>query len=66
MRSHRFVIPVLLLGLVGSGFTLDRVLTCDDGCTRKALFNLPDGSPIETVLMLYEDRATACVSSQSG
>lgn len=49
-----------------SGLTLDRVLTCDDGCTRKALFQLEDGSPIETVLMLYQDRATVCVSSQSG
>lgn len=38
----------------------------DDGLTRKALFNLPDGSPVESVLMVYPDRATVCVSSQSG
>lgn len=38
----------------------------DDGLTRKALFALPDGSPIEAVLMVYPDRATVCVSSQSG
>ncbi len=41
-------------------------LECDDGDTHKALFALPDGSPAETVLMVYPDRATACVSSQSG
>ena len=38
----------------------------DDGLTRKALFALPDGSPVESVLMVYPDRATVCVSSQSG
>ncbi len=38
----------------------------DGGLTRKALFKLADGSPVETVLMVYEDRATVCVSSQSG
>ncbi len=38
----------------------------DAGMTRKALFKLPDGSPVETVLMVYPDRATVCVSSQSG
>jgi len=38
----------------------------DDGLTRKAVFALPDGSPVESVLMVYPDRATVCVSSQSG
>jgi len=38
----------------------------DGGLTRKALFKLEDGSPIEAVLMVYKDRATVCVSSQSG
>lgn len=38
----------------------------DEGMTRKALFKLADGSPIESVLMVYPDRATVCVSSQSG
>lgn len=37
-----------------------------DGQTRKALFRLPDGAEIETVLMLYPDRATVCVSTQAG
>ncbi len=38
----------------------------DDGLTRKALFAMADGSPVEAVLMVYPDRATVCVSSQSG
>lgn len=38
----------------------------DNGMTRKALFKMSDGSPVETVLMVYPDRATVCVSSQSG
>lgn len=37
-----------------------------DGQTRKTLFRLPDGAEIESVLMLYEDRATVCVSTQAG
>ena len=38
----------------------------DDGDTIKYLFELEGGSRIETVLMLYPDRVTACVSSQAG
>jgi 23S rRNA (adenine2503-C2)-methyltransferase len=34
--------------------------------TRKFLYQLPDGAPVETVLMLYERRRTACISTQSG
>lgn len=45
---------------------LERVLNGDRGMTRKALFVLPDGAPVEAVLMIYRDRATACVSTQSG
>lgn len=37
-----------------------------DGLTRKVLFELCDGRTIESVLMLYEDRRTVCVSSQVG
>ncbi|MBU0677106.1 MAG: 23S rRNA (adenine(2503)-C(2))-methyltransferase RlmN [Verrucomicrobia bacterium] len=44
----------------------DKVLTCDKDMTKKALFHLPDGNPGECVLMVYKDRATVCVSSQSG
>jgi 23S rRNA (adenine2503-C2)-methyltransferase len=41
-------------------------LTCDEDMTRKALFETPAGHPAESVLMAYPDRATVCVSSQSG
>ena len=37
-----------------------------DGQTIKWLSRAPDGAAVETVLMLYPDRATACVSSQAG
>lgn len=37
-----------------------------DGQTRKFLFVLPDGTPVETVVMLYNLRRTACISTQSG
>jgi 23S rRNA (adenine2503-C2)-methyltransferase len=37
-----------------------------DGKTTKWLFELDGGARIETVLMLYADRATVCVSSQAG
>ncbi len=37
-----------------------------DGQTRKVLFRLSDGAEIESVLMLYPDRATVCVSTQAG
>jgi 23S rRNA (adenine2503-C2)-methyltransferase len=38
----------------------------DGNDTVKYLFELPGGSRIETVLMLYPDRVTVCVSSQAG
>lgn len=38
----------------------------DDGETTKWLFGLHDGRAVETVLMHYRDRTTACVSSQAG
>ncbi|MFM7252127.1 MAG: 23S rRNA (adenine(2503)-C(2))-methyltransferase RlmN [Ilumatobacteraceae bacterium] len=40
--------------------------TSDRGDTVKYLWRLHDGAPIETVLMLYPDRVTVCVSSQAG
>jgi 23S rRNA (adenine2503-C2)-methyltransferase len=36
------------------------------GDTVKWLFGLGDGSRVETVLMHYRDRSTACVSTQAG
>jgi 23S rRNA (adenine2503-C2)-methyltransferase len=37
-----------------------------DGRTTKWLFELQGGAQVETVLMRYEQRATACISSQAG
>jgi 23S rRNA (adenine2503-C2)-methyltransferase len=37
-----------------------------DGFTRKFLLGLHDGSQIETVLMRFSGRVTACVSTQAG
>ncbi len=34
--------------------------------TQKVLFRLHDGQTIETVLMLYDERRTLCISSQAG
>jgi len=36
------------------------------GQTRKVLFCLGDGNTLESVLMLYEERRTACISCQVG
>lgn len=57
----------LATDIAWSSLTLRRTLTCDDGQTRKALFGVPPlGHPAESVLMIYPERATVCVSSQSG
>jgi 23S rRNA (adenine2503-C2)-methyltransferase len=45
---------------------LTRVQTADNGLTRKALFTGPGGHVLETVLMVYPNRATVCVSTQAG
>ncbi|MBK8092122.1 MAG: 23S rRNA (adenine(2503)-C(2))-methyltransferase RlmN [Verrucomicrobiaceae bacterium] len=37
-----------------------------DGLTRKALLRLTDGQEIETVIMGYQGRHTACISTQAG
>ena len=37
-----------------------------DGFTRKYLLSLGDGKVIETVLMRFKGRVTACISSQAG
>jgi 23S rRNA (adenine2503-C2)-methyltransferase len=40
--------------------------TSADGATIKLLWALLDGARVETVLMLYPDRATVCISTQAG
>ncbi len=46
--------------------TLVAESTSDGGDTVKWLWRLAGGDRVETVLMLYPDRATVCVSSQAG
>jgi 23S rRNA (adenine2503-C2)-methyltransferase len=43
-----------------------RALSCDGGATRKTVWRLFDGALVESVLMVYPDRVTLCVSSQAG
>jgi 23S rRNA (adenine2503-C2)-methyltransferase len=57
-RIARMLLPTLLTSV--------RDLACDGGATRKALWRLHDGALVESVLMRYTDRVTACVSSQAG
>jgi 23S rRNA (adenine2503-C2)-methyltransferase len=44
----------------------EQEILSDDETTRKVLFRLEDDQAIETVLMLYDDRRTLCISSQAG
>ena len=55
LREHRLHFPPVI-----------RETRSSDGFTRKYLLGLPDGEVIETVLMRYSGRTTACVSSQVG
>jgi len=50
------------LGILPVQFTTES----SDGYTRKFLLRLQDGQTIETVLMHFKGRATACVSTQVG
>jgi len=43
-----------------------RAIASDDGETIKTLYRTGDNQSIETVLMLYRNRATVCVSCQVG
>ncbi|MDA8975111.1 23S rRNA (adenine(2503)-C(2))-methyltransferase RlmN [Akkermansiaceae bacterium] len=46
--------------------TVVKDIASSDGYTRKFLFRFDDGQEIETVLMEYRGRYTACISSQVG
>jgi len=48
------------------GITPIRTLQSEDGQTIKTLFKLSDGYLIEAVLMIYDQRRTVCISTQSG
>ncbi|MBO0826999.1 MAG: 23S rRNA (adenine(2503)-C(2))-methyltransferase RlmN [Streptosporangiales bacterium] len=43
-----------------------RHVDCDGGRTRKTVWRAFDGTLVESVLMVYPDRVTMCVSSQAG
>ena len=49
-----------------SSLALRSSIDSADGHTRKYLLGLADGAAIETVLMYFRGRATACVSTQVG
>ena len=64
-------LPPRILNRLAAGARLTSpgvALTTDssDGFTRKYLLSLRDDRKIETVLMRYSGRVTACVSSQAG
>ncbi|MGO9560170.1 MAG: 23S rRNA (adenine(2503)-C(2))-methyltransferase RlmN [Acidimicrobiales bacterium] len=76
-RDHRNIgelttLPKSLRARLGSderfspAWSLVAESASDRGATRKWLFEAGDGSRIETVLMRYRERTTACVSSQAG
>jgi 23S rRNA (adenine2503-C2)-methyltransferase len=56
----------LVAAMLPTLLTPTREFSCDAGATRKTLWRLHDGSLVESVLMGYRDRVTACVSSQAG
>lgn len=45
---------------------IERLVDSDDGYTRKFLLRLAEGQTIETVLMAFDGRYTACISTQAG
>jgi 23S rRNA (adenine2503-C2)-methyltransferase len=61
-RLHKKLLAECTLGVL----PVARDLHSSDGFTRKFLLELADGSAIETVLMRFTGRVTACVSSQVG
>ncbi|MQA78593.1 MAG: 23S rRNA (adenine(2503)-C(2))-methyltransferase RlmN [Streptosporangiales bacterium] len=56
----------LVDGLLPPLLTETRTVDCDNGTTQKSVWRAFDGTMIESVLMVYPDRATVCVSSQAG
>ncbi len=56
----------LLAGTTAARLAVTRETHSSDGYTRKYLLALANGRQIETVLMRYTGRVTACISSQVG
>lgn len=64
-------LPASLRQRLAEDYTLQSLVPVDqlsssDGQTTKMLFQLPDGSQIESVLMKYDKRRTLCISTQAG
>ena len=64
-------VPLLIRAHLNSNYSfhslqIEKHTESNDGFTQKWLFKLRDGSLIETVLMKYDKRATACISTQAG
>jgi len=55
-----------LAGVLVPGLTEVSRSVSNDALTTKWLWRTGDGARVETVLMVYPDRATVCVSSQAG
>jgi hypothetical protein len=61
-KVHTRLAAETRLGVLGTALATDS----SDGFTRKYLLALDDAEKIETVLMRYTGRVTACISSQVG
>ncbi|MFU8825899.1 MAG: 23S rRNA (adenine(2503)-C(2))-methyltransferase RlmN [Brevefilum sp.] len=64
-------LPKALRGVLTEHFDMEgispvRKIQSNNGLTSKTLFELQDGCLIETVLMMYDERRTVCISAQSG
>lgn len=57
---------LIATGVHVGGCTVEREIASSDGLTRKYLLRLADGELIETVLMRFDGRMTACISTQVG
>ncbi len=76
LEAHPGFLPPLrrwIGGQIGTGrrFTLPQLevvseVASSDGLTRKLLLRLADGQVVETVLMEFSGRHTACLSTQAG
>ena len=66
MTSLPLAVRDRLAGALPPALTVVNESVSSDRQTLKWLSQAPDGAAVETVLMLYPDRATACVSSQAG
>jgi 23S rRNA (adenine2503-C2)-methyltransferase len=69
LEAREDLLPPLkrwLSGQSGEVLSVSRETLSADGWTRKYLLKLHDGQAVESVLMGYEGRLTACLSSQVG